>query len=96
MKHEFQKACLFDSDRWRQHYAAGINLKEVRSSLGPSNELTNSVVQNDKLNKTVKDKEVSSVMVQEAHFLASCTYEKGTMWGQKVSDLIYYFKVGLT
>ncbi|KNA17848.1 hypothetical protein SOVF_076670 [Spinacia oleracea] len=62
----------------------GINLKEVRSSLGPSNELTNSVVQNDKLNKTVKDKEVSSVMVQEAHFLASCTYEKGTMWGQKV------------
>lgn len=61
----------------------GINLKELRDSLGPSNELIKSISHNDKLN-AVKGRDMSSDLVQEAHFLASCTYEKGTSWGQKV------------
>ncbi|KMT12691.1 hypothetical protein BVRB_4g087890 [Beta vulgaris subsp. vulgaris] len=62
---------------------ASMNLKELKESLGPSNELIKSLSQHDKPT-VIKGREKSSVLLQEAHFLASCPYEEGTGWGQKV------------
>lgn len=65
-----------------------MNLKELKESLGPSNELIKSLSQNDKPN-VIKGREKSSVLLQEAHFLASSPYEEGTGWGQKARNTIY-------
>ncbi|XP_057527716.1 cellulose synthase-like protein E6 [Amaranthus tricolor] len=61
----------------------GLDLKEARNSLGSSSEFIKSLRQIEKPNSAI-DREISSVLLKEAHYLASCTYEKGTKWGQKV------------
>ncbi|KAH9625483.1 hypothetical protein KSS87_018342 [Heliosperma pusillum] len=64
----------------------GVNssndMKELKSFLGSSNEFIKSVSQINKLD-SLNGREISSVSLQEAHFLASCTYERDTKWGKK-------------
>lgn len=63
----------------------GSDLKDMRDFFGPSNEFLKSLSKNDNSN-AIKggDIELSPILLKEAHFLASCTYEKGTKWGEKV------------
>lgn len=70
---------------------AGLDLKEARNSFGSSSEFIKSLRQIEKPNSAM-DREISSVLLKEAHYLASCTYEKGTKWGQKArfSNLIFF------
>ncbi|XP_074319532.1 cellulose synthase-like protein G2 [Silene latifolia] len=59
------------------------DMKELKSFLGSSNEFIKSVSQIKK-HDSMNGREISSVSLQEAHFLASCTYERDTKWGEKV------------
>ncbi|KAK9665740.1 hypothetical protein RND81_14G132800 [Saponaria officinalis] len=58
----------------------GNDIREIRESLGPSNELLKSLTTNNNLNL----RELPSHFLQEAHFLASCIFEKDTKWGNKI------------
>ncbi|KAK9672827.1 hypothetical protein RND81_12G127400 [Saponaria officinalis] len=60
------------------------DMKKLKSFLGSSNELIKSLTQINMLHSSTKDKESPHVLLQEAHFLASCTYERDTKWGEKV------------
>ncbi|KAK9672825.1 hypothetical protein RND81_12G127300 [Saponaria officinalis] len=61
----------------------GNDVKEMRESLGLSNELIKSVGGND-MPKSEKCKEYLSDTLNEAHLLASCIFEKDTKWGKQV------------
>lgn len=61
----------------------GNNLAKLKDCFGSSNEFIKSIGQIHKP-KTIKDIELSSTLLQEAQFLASCNYEKGTKWGEQV------------
>uniref|UniRef100_A0A803LMG2 Uncharacterized protein n=1 Tax=Chenopodium quinoa TaxID=63459 RepID=A0A803LMG2_CHEQI len=56
-------------------------MKEARNILGPSTEFIKSLRQNDMPSKT-KYSELCTAPVQEAQYLASCTYEENTKWGE--------------
>ncbi|KAL9225205.1 hypothetical protein vseg_001154 [Gypsophila vaccaria] len=73
-----KRKALYDVD-----FGIGNDVKELRESLGPSNELIKSVGANDMPNFS-NCKEFSSDTLQEAHLLASCIFEKDTKWGKKV------------
>lgn len=63
----------------------GNNLAKLKDCFGSSNEFIKSIGQIHKP-KAIKDIELSSTLLQEAQFLASCNYEKGTKWGEQVSN----------
>jgi len=65
---------------------AGCVPKDIRDCFGSSNEFIKSISQNDK-SSAIKSRDISPVLLEEAHFVASCTYEKGTIWGDKASVL---------
>ncbi|KAJ8441745.1 hypothetical protein Cgig2_009174 [Carnegiea gigantea] len=60
--------------------------KDMGGCFGSSNEFLKSLNQNDK-SDAMKGREPSPALLKEAHFLASCTYEKGTKWGDKASAI---------
>ncbi|KAH9625484.1 hypothetical protein KSS87_018343 [Heliosperma pusillum] len=66
--------------------AKGNDLKELRESLGPSNELIKSLNGNDKPSINSNDIVFSSDLLQEIHLLASCIFEKDTKWGKKARN----------
>ncbi|KAA8527737.1 hypothetical protein F0562_035394 [Nyssa sinensis] len=63
-----------------------IDIKELKQTFGSSNEFVKSV--NPKYRPDIiNGEECSKVFQQEAQFLASCTYEKHTKWGEEVGFL---------
>lgn len=58
-------------------------IKEARNIFGLSNELIKSLKQQNDMPNEIKHRELCSIPVQEAQFLASCTYEENTKWGQE-------------
>ncbi|GAB2217684.1 hypothetical protein Droror1_Dr00000887 [Drosera rotundifolia] len=66
----------------------GTGLKELRVTFGPSNEFIKSinVIQEP---KPSLDSEEFDSRIREAQFLASCTYEQSTKWGQEVGFLYH-------
>ncbi|KAA8527739.1 hypothetical protein F0562_035392 [Nyssa sinensis] len=63
-----------------------IDIKKLKQAFGPSNEFVKSV--NPKYSpRIINGEECSKVLQQEAQFLASCTYEKHTKWGEEASFL---------
>jgi len=70
---------------------AGNNLTELKDCFGSSNEFVKSLGQIYKP-KAIANIELSSVLLQEATFLASCTYEEGTKWGEQVSKTKHSFR----
>jgi len=63
--------------------------KDRGDCFGSSNEFLKSLSQNDK-SKAIEGREPSPLLLKEAHFLASCIYEKGTKWGDKASVITTY------
>lgn len=55
---------------------------ELKRYFGPSNEFIKSLFQYKKPTVT---KDSSNALLQEAKFLASCTYGSETRWGEDVS-----------
>lgn len=62
-------------------------IKEARNIFGLSNELIKSLKQQNDMPNEIKHRELCSIPVQEAQFLASCTYEENTKWGQEASRI---------
>lgn len=61
---------------------------ELKKYFGPSNEFIKSLFQHTKSN-VINGKESSNEQLKEAKFLASCTYEDQTKWGEEVSKIVY-------
>lgn len=63
-----------------------MDLSELKKYFGSSNEFLYTVITciNDKQNDT-GIKEFADNEIQEARFLASCTYEEESQWGEEVS-----------
>ncbi|KAL3507689.1 hypothetical protein ACH5RR_033071 [Cinchona calisaya] len=59
----------------------------LRKVFGPSNEFIKSIYQKNHTN----DKEFSSALLEEIDFLASCSFEKDTQWGEEIG--FRYFSV---
>ncbi|GAB4843218.1 hypothetical protein Ancab_013185 [Ancistrocladus abbreviatus] len=66
----------------------GLDLKEARECFGPSNELIRSLQRNYKP-IAVNSKEQSLASLNEVQFLASCSYEHQTKWGEEVGFLYH-------
>ncbi|XP_021749406.1 cellulose synthase-like protein E1 [Chenopodium quinoa] len=62
----------------------GNDIKELKAIFGPSNEFLKSLGKNCKPNAIKEKKQISSVFLQEAQSLASCSYEESTQWGKKI------------
>lgn len=64
-----------------------MDLIELKKCCGSSNEFLNTVITsiNDKQYDTII-KEFADDKIQEAKFLASCTYEEESQWGEEVSQ----------
>ncbi|KAJ0034364.1 hypothetical protein Pint_24635 [Pistacia integerrima] len=58
----------------------------LKQAFGPSNELIMSL-QHNKQHNIIDRGTSSSILQEEAQFLASCTYEKETLWGKQASNL---------
>uniref|UniRef100_A0A803LMF8 Uncharacterized protein n=1 Tax=Chenopodium quinoa TaxID=63459 RepID=A0A803LMF8_CHEQI len=56
-------------------------IKEAKNILGPSTEFIKSLRQND-MPSEIKHSELCTAPVQEVQYLASCTYEENTKWGE--------------
>lgn len=69
------KLLHFDSD-----------LSALKQAFGPSNEFIMSL-KNNKQHNIMCSGTSSSILQEEAQFLASCTYEKETQWGKQASNL---------
>ena len=57
---------------------------ELKRHFGPSNEFIKSLLQYKKPS-AANDRDSSDTLLQEAKFLASCTYGSRTKWGEDVS-----------
>ena len=62
----------------------GIELMTLKRSFGSSNEFIKALRQDYKPS-FINDGESSSMLLEEAKFLASCSYENQTTWGTKAS-----------
>ncbi|GMN53482.1 hypothetical protein TIFTF001_022617 [Ficus carica] len=63
---------------------------ELKKYFGPSNEFIKSLSQHTKSNILINGKDSSNeLLLQEAEFLASCTYGDQTKWGEEVGFLHY-------
>ncbi|KAK6278887.1 hypothetical protein POUND7_019154 [Theobroma cacao] len=62
----------------------GIDLMELKRSFGPSNEFIKTL-RRDYKPSFINDGESSSMLLEEAKVLASCSYENQTTWGTKAS-----------
>ncbi|KAK6254816.1 hypothetical protein SCA6_016121 [Theobroma cacao] len=62
----------------------GIDLMALKRSFGPSNEFIKTLRQDYKPS-FINDGESSSMLLEEAKVLASCSYENQTTWGTKAS-----------
>ncbi|XP_062079995.1 cellulose synthase A catalytic subunit 9 [UDP-forming]-like [Humulus lupulus] len=70
----------------------GADPIELKKYFGPSNEFIKSLVNHKKPNvANIRDSSNSNALLQEAKFLASCTYGSETKWGQDVSKLAFLF-----
>ncbi|XP_049361193.1 cellulose synthase-like protein G2 [Solanum verrucosum] len=67
-----------------------MDLSELKKYFGSSNEFLNTVIAciNDKQNDT-GIKEFADNKIQETRFLASCTYEEGSQWGEEIGFLYH-------
>ncbi|XVF62937.1 hypothetical protein PTKIN_Ptkin09bG0049000 [Pterospermum kingtungense] len=66
----------------------GINLMELRRSFGQSNEFIKTLGQ-DYNHTLLNDGESSTMLLEEAKVLASCSYENQTTWGTKVGFMYF-------
>ncbi|GMN46343.1 hypothetical protein TIFTF001_015526 [Ficus carica] len=66
----------------------GADPIELKKYFGPSNEFIKSLFQHTKPN-LINGKDSSNELLQEAKFLASCTYGDQTKWGEEVGFLHY-------
>lgn len=66
----------------------GADPMELKRHFGPSNEFIKSLLQYKKPS-AANDRDSSDTLLQEAKFLASCTYGSGTKWGEEVGFLHY-------
>ncbi|EXB55544.1 Cellulose synthase-like protein G2 [Morus notabilis] len=66
----------------------GADPMELKKYFGPSNEFIKSLFQHTK-SYVVNGKDSSNELLQEAKFLASCTYGDQTKWGEEVGFLYY-------
>ncbi|EXB55545.1 Cellulose synthase-like protein G2 [Morus notabilis] len=66
----------------------GADPMELKKYFGPSNEFIKSLFQHIKSN-IINGKDSSNELLQEAKFLASCTYGNQTKWGEEVGFLYY-------
>lgn len=68
----------------------GADPMELKKYFGPSNEFIKSLVNHKKPNvANIRDSSNSNALLEEAKFLASCTYGSETKWGQDVGFLYY-------
>ncbi|XP_062076732.1 cellulose synthase-like protein G2 isoform X2 [Humulus lupulus] len=68
----------------------GADPMELKKYFGPSNEFIKSLFNHKKPNvANIRDSSNSNALLQEAKFLASCTYGSETKWGQDVGFLYY-------
>ncbi|OMO95548.1 Cellulose synthase [Corchorus olitorius] len=65
---------------------AGLDLMELKRSFGPSNEFIKTLRQDYKPS-FITDGKSSSILLEEAKILASCSYEDQTTWGINVGFL---------
>ncbi|XP_007035027.2 PREDICTED: cellulose synthase-like protein G2 [Theobroma cacao] len=66
----------------------GIDLMALKRSFGPSNEFIKTLRQDYKPS-FINDGESSSMLLEEAKVLASCSYENQTTWGTKVGFMYF-------
>ncbi|XP_059632394.1 cellulose synthase-like protein G2 [Cornus florida] len=73
-----KRKALYGSDKQN-----GMDLPQLRQSLGPSNEFIKTLSRSYKRIVNEKD-DISKTLLEQAKYLSSCTYEEETQWGQQV------------
>lgn len=67
---------------------SGTDRFHLKHSFGLSNEFVKSLSKNTYKGNVIDKEESLNIMQHETNFLASCTYEKHTQWGQQARTFI--------